>query len=206
MRGLSSSVMTRKMKPNEQAALGVQAVRTSFFIWQLGLMNCTPWYCLPLLGSIYTLLPAHWKVCSTTMSTIQTSQLSLFILAFSLWFGGHAHSDDKPTFKDAPLTVNELADLLGIKKTGVRVQFPEPRYARLVAEIQVKGKVRQEFVTLKQATKEFTIATFVQTQSHSSSFRRMCFEIAVEVGESERRFINDFAGADIEQSFNDPAC
>lgn len=134
------------------------------------------------------------------MSTIQTSQLSLFILAFSLWFGGHAHSDDKPTFKDAPLTVNELADLLGIKKTGFRVQFPEPRYARLVAEIQVKGKVRQEFATLKQATKEFTIATFVQSQSHSSSFRRMCFEITVEVGESERRFINDFAGADIEQS------
>ena len=134
------------------------------------------------------------------MKTIQTSKLSLIILAGSLLFGGLAHSDEKPTFKDAPLTVNELADLLGVKKTGFRVQFQEPRYARLVAEIQVKGKVRQEFATLKKPTKEFTIATFVEKQSGSGSFRRLSFEITNEGEESKSLFINDFAGTDMQQS------
>ena len=134
------------------------------------------------------------------MNTIQTSQLSLLILAFSLYLGGLAYAEDKPTFDIEPLNVNDLAEILGVKKSGFRVQLPEVSHVRLVAEITINGKVRKEFAELKDPVKEFSAAAFTEHEPNTSSFRRITFGVTSGGGAEAWHVINDFRRASLRHS------
>ena len=128
------------------------------------------------------------------------SRRCTILLTLSLAVAGFARAEDTAQFTADPLTLKELAELVGITKSGLRVHLPEARYARLVAEITIKGVTRKEFVALNSAVSEFTIACFTEIQPNSSEFRRIIFGIASDSGASNRKFINDFKGTETSDS------
>lgn len=123
-----------------------------------------------------------------------TSISTLLILIATILLGGLVLGQDSPRFTREPINEEDLANLLGIEKSGFHVKLPERKVVRLVAEITVKGKTRKEFIALKSMAQEFSVAVFTIQKPNTSRFQQLSVEISSEGGEKSRHSFDDFDG------------
>jgi hypothetical protein len=124
------------------------------------------------------------------------SRISFIASALVLVVCHLSRAQDGAKFLENPLTVKELASLVGVEKSGHRVEFSNARYVRLVAEIMVNGKTRTESITLKEPTKECSFDVTTQKNAPGADIIRIVFTLS-RPDLSESRYIRDFRGSDV---------